>query len=562
MITIDGSVLVIDTMTLTARMERGYITSLVSKKTGMNMLTPFSVDQGSALELVFRGDDAVPVSGDAHAQCTAFQLTPTRVELRFNNWHADGLLVISEDEQTGDLMVDASAFSSRPGVRSCRYNVRGLRKDMDFIAPITQGIRMKLDDPLLVGRRAIWPQVWEAAMWISQGQDGGFWMHAEDSEYRFKLLKCGVGNDQFGLGMEAENYGPLEDKLSAGGLIWRFNVYEGDWHVPAARYRNWLWKAYDLKKEEARRPDWLQQLSLGISWCPTDPDILDALARRLDPKKVILHLPQWRQFGYDEDYPRFIASAKAREFIAKCHHMGFHVMPHCTSMEIDPSVDVMDKVGSFAIREVETGKRLGWSWVNQSASSGVPGSDWALVTNKANKVMVKIHTALPMWHSILRENIKSAVDDLNLEAVFIDVTLCTNNAVNGLVNGTPTTYGLLKELDYLRTMGLDGRPMYICGEGRNEICMQGLCVTQAHLMSREDPQAQLRTGACDLNTFMFGKLCRTIGYNALDGKTDASAIYMQANLDHGAMPTLTIRQADEINHPNAAVRRMLELAQS
>ena len=169
MITIDGSVLVIDTMTLTARMERGYITSLVSKKTGMNMLTPFSVDQGSALELVFRGDDAVPVSGDAHAQCTAFQLTPTRVELRFNNWHADGLLVISEDEQTGDLMVDASAFSSRPGVRSCRYNIRGLRKDMDFIAPITQGIRMKLDDPLLVGRRAIWPQVWEAAMWISQG---------------------------------------------------------------------------------------------------------------------------------------------------------------------------------------------------------------------------------------------------------------------------------------------------------------------------------------------------------------------------------------------------------
>ena len=38
MITIDGSVLVIDTMTLTARMEHGYITSLVSKKTGMKML--------------------------------------------------------------------------------------------------------------------------------------------------------------------------------------------------------------------------------------------------------------------------------------------------------------------------------------------------------------------------------------------------------------------------------------------------------------------------------------------------------------------------------------------
>jgi hypothetical protein len=37
---------------------------------------------------------------------------------------------------------------------------------------------------------------------------------------------------------------------------------------------------------------------------------------------------------------------------------------------------------------------------------------------------------------------------------------------------------------------------------------------------------------------------------------------MQIHLDHGAIPTITIDSSDEITNPNAAVKRLLDIANS
>ncbi|MDF2686112.1 MAG: hypothetical protein K0S55_1293 [Clostridia bacterium] len=171
--------------------------------------------------------------------------------------------------------------------------------------------------------------------------------------------------------------------------------------------------------------------------------------------------------------------------------------------------------------------------------------------------MIKIHTAFTMWQSILRENIGYAVDELNLENIFIDVTLCTFNARQGLVNNIPTTLGLIKELKQLQTLS---NPLYIGGEGLNEISMQGLSFAQAHLVTRDNGDTQLRTGKNDLNAFMFGRLTRTIGYAELNGKTENSEKYIQSHIEHGAIPTITIGSAKEIENPTTAVKKMLDMA--
>ena len=561
MILISGNHIEVETRTMTASLVDGWIVSIRSKETGDEYISGARTDTGSALELVYAGNEAVPISSGPMCSCKAFQINDSMAELRYHNWDGDGIILLSEDKKTGDLLIEPSAYASRAGVRSVRYNLKDLRHDLRVVAPICQGLEMDFNDPALKGRRAPWPMAWEAGLIIASGENGGMWAHVQDKEFRFKTLSFGAHGDPYGFGLESENYGPIADVLSAGGLVWRINVYKGDWRVPAARYRDWLWDAYDLKKETALRPDWLQNLSFAVSWCPTDIKVLEAIAEKIDPGKVLLHLHNWRKFGYDEDYPYFQASDDGRAFVARCREMGFHVMPHCSSMEIDPSLPEFHYFDDFAVRDLESGRRLGWSWVNGSASLGVPSSDIALRTHKENKVMVKIHTAFPTWHSVLREHIREAVDDLDLENVFIDVPLCLYNARRSLINNTPATKGFLREVRHLQAIGRGGRPLYVGGEGLNEVTMQRVCFAQVHLVTRDDAKLQARTGKCDLNSFLFNKLVRTMGYADLSGETEDSAVFMQSHVDHGTMPTVTVQAAEEISNPNPAVARMIKLAQ-
>lgn len=560
MIKANGNRVDVETRTLTAKLEDGWIVSLRSKETGEEFISVGNAQEGSAVELTYSGKEAVPVSAGPMCACETFQINDTMAELRFHNWDCDGILLLKEDVGSGDLLIEPSAYSSRSGIRSVRYNLRGVRRDLHLVAPLWQGSDVAFDDPGFKDLRASWPFTWEAGLVIAAGAKSGFWAHVRDTQYRFKTLTVGTSADPFGFGLESDNYGPLADKISAGGLAWRINVYSDDWRVPAAQYRDWLWKANGLEKAEALRPDWLQKLTFAVSWCPTDVKVLEALAAKLDPSKVLLHLPNWRKFNYDEDYPYFQASGDGAAFVARCGEMGFHVMPHCSSMEIDPSLSEFHYLDDFAVRELEKGRRLGWSWVNSSASMGVPDSDIALRTHKANKVMVKIHTAFPTWHSVLREHVREAVDMLDLENVFIDVTLCLYNSQNSLVNNTPTTKGFLQEMEHLQAIGRNGRPLYVGGEGLNEITMQGVCFGQVHLKTRSSAEEQARTGKCDLNRFMFGKLAKPFGYAELDGRTEKSAVLMQSHVDHGAIPTVTIRSAEDILNPNPAVAKMIKLA--
>ena len=81
---------------------------------------------------------------------------------------------------------------------------------------------------------------------------GGFFIHTRDNNFRYKALMIGSKTDPYILGFDSEAYGPLDNNLAAGGLSWRINAYKGDWHIPAERYREWLWNTFDLKNEEEK----------------------------------------------------------------------------------------------------------------------------------------------------------------------------------------------------------------------------------------------------------------------------------------------------------------------
>ncbi|KPK87843.1 MAG: hypothetical protein AMS27_01145 [Bacteroides sp. SM23_62_1] len=548
----------IETHSLTAVIEKGVLTSLKSVMTGEEFIEKPDTDKFRALQLLYCNNEIIQVNEEKFGSIESYQVSGQRAEIVFHSWDGDGVILISADPDTGDLLIEPSAYSSRPGVRACRWSISGIKSGLELIAPFFQGIKLKLDDPLIRNNRWEWPHFWEAGLAILQSGTGGFWIHTRDNRYRFKAIQTGTNDNPFIIGLDSEAYGPVNDNLSAGGICWRMNTYQGDWHVPAEKYRQWYWKAYNLEFEEQRRQQWIYDTKLAISWCPGKPDILDALAKKISPKKVLLHFPNWRTDRYDENYPTYIASENGRVFIKKCQEMGFHVMPHFNSIDMDPSHPVYARVRDFQYRSLEENKLQGWSWY-ENRVIGVPESNANRLNNRDKKVMVKIHPGLCTWRSILGENIHKAVSELSLDTVFIDVTLCIWNIHNCLVESMTPTEGMKRLIEHVGRLGTG---LVVGGEGLNEITAQGESFAQVHLFKswQSSIEGLERAGGCDLNEYLFGKLCRTLGYSGLSGINKDEELRMQIHLEHNAIPTITIDSAEEISNPNPAVKRMLDIA--
>jgi hypothetical protein len=553
-----GGIVRIETTTLSAVIEKGFLTSLKSKATGDELISPFDHKLSDALQLIYRQGEAVDVGEQRFGSVESRQTSPSRAEIVFHNWHGDGIITVTADPDSGDLILEPSAYSSRPGVRSCRWLLKGIRTDLKLVAPIYQGIFMPLDDPLLRNSHWAWPQAWEAGFAILQGRQGGFWIHTRDPRFRYKALHIGSPSNPFSLAFDTEAYGPLDDNLAAGGLAWRINVHQGDWQVPATLYRDWLWQAYSLRAEELRRQPFIHKLGMAISWCPGDPTILNALSARVDPAKVLIHFSNWRKDAYDENYPTYDASDSALQFLARARQLGFHVMPHFNTLETDPNHPVYNAVRDFGYRDLESRKLQGWSWVNRKAI-GVPESNSSRLSHRSHKVMVKIHPGLTAWRSILCEKVLQSARQASLSDVFVDVALVTGNLHNCLVENTTSTEGMHRLIGELARLG-DG--LSVGAEGLNEITFQGLSFAQVHLFRSHQSSIEGldRTGQCALNDFLFGKLTRSFGYTGLGGRNPDEDLRARIHEEHGALPTITIRSAAEIENPTPAVRRALDNA--
>jgi len=552
-ITVDGGKVRVSTRTLSALFENGALVSLVRKSDGREFLR-----RGGAgpLELVYADGGASPLYGVDGDTVACLPINDTRAEMRFHAWFGDGVVTVSEDAENGDLVVEPSAYASRPGLRAARWNIGGIDKGVELVAPFFQGIRLPLEDEIIQGKRFHWPHYWEAGLAILRGKDGGFWVHCRDDRYRFKALQVGLKGDARALGFETEGYGPLEKNLGAGGLAWRINVFEGGWQAPAAAYRDWLWKAYGL--DGAARAEWLPKLRLAVAWCPTDMALLDALAKRMLPAEVLLHVPHWRSDRYDQNYPTFKASSEGAAFIARAKELGFRVMPHMNSIDMDPTHPVYAYVRDFEYREAVSKRVQGWTYINRQVRP-VPESNAARLLHQDANCMVKIHPGLAMWRSILAENVANAARELALDTVFLDVTLNTWNLDNCLVDNMTPTEGMKRLIREVATIG-DG--LAVGGEGRNEITMQEQYFGQAHLFEswQESISGLERTGGTALNEFLFGGLCRSFGYTGLGGSNADEETRMKLHVSLGAIPTLTVHGAADVEKPNKAVTEVLDLA--
>jgi hypothetical protein len=415
---------------------------------------------------------------------------------------------------------------------------------------------MPLSDSLIHNTHWPWPNHWEVGLAILQGAGRGFWVHTQDTAYRYKGLQIGKADEANSLGFDTETNGYVDTCLGMGGLTWRINVYEGDWQAPAKIYRDWLWKAYDLAPRAASRPQWVRDLRFTLGWGHDDPAILDALASKVKPSRTLIHFSQWRTNAYDENYPDYTPTAAAKAFFAKGRAMGFHIMPHCNAIDMDPIHPAYHWIRDFEYRDLVSQGRLGWGYDKKILS--VPNSNVSLQENRARKVMVKVHPGLSMWRSILCEEMGKGIEGLNLDAVFIDVTLNCFNIHNCLVENTTPAEGMKILIDEVAMLG---GGVAVGGEGLNEITAQGLSLAQAHLFRHMIDNEEIeRAGGCAVNAFLFDGLCRTVGYASLSGKTEKDRRCSRIHLSLGAIPTVNGVKAEEIRNPNPYIQQLIDMA--
>ena len=172
-VTADG-VLHAETSTLTARIEKGALVSLKSKASSEEYIASFDRAGFDALQLVYGRGETVDVGEQKFGKVETRKLSDTRAEVIFQNWDGDVVLGVSVDPDSGDLLFEPSAFTSRPGVRACRWRLKGLRRDLKLVAPFFQGVSLALDDPLIRATHWDWPHRWEAGLAILQASSGGF----------------------------------------------------------------------------------------------------------------------------------------------------------------------------------------------------------------------------------------------------------------------------------------------------------------------------------------------------------------------------------------------------
>ena len=176
--------------------------------------------------------------------------------------------------------------------------------------------------------------------------------------------------------------------------------------------------------------------------------------------------------------------------------------------------------------------------------------------------MTKIHTGSSMWQSVLYERMKKLAEHYPVAGCFIDVTLCSYNLHNCLVEGKTSSEGLN---DMIKLLGEIRGGLPIGGEGLNEITAQGLSFAQMHLYRSGHISCEgleRAGGDCAINHFLFGDLCMTVGYHGLAGRNEDEILRSRIYDDHNTIPTIITNNPEEILHPNKTLASIFERANS
>jgi hypothetical protein len=552
-ISIEGNRIEITTARLSAVLEGAELVELRNAR-GTVLAQRASGKRPAPVELRFANGEKVDVGANAPARVVSLGERMAHVHVADENGDVTLRLLIDDQDR---LVIEPSAQTLRRGLCGVGWRIPGIAKRLQLVAPFFQGCRQDLTHPLVAGKYWEWPCSWEAGFVVLQGKRDGFSVAAYDRLNVPKAVEIGGKERAGSLTFHTLAHGPAADSVAVGSLRWVIDAHDGDWTVPAGVYREWLHRDIGADRLKALRPDWVDDIRLALQWSGNAPEVLDAVARIMDPHRVLIHHATWRSDPYDVNYPEYRASREGAAFLAKGRAMGYRIMPHFNYFSIDPEHPEFARMTDFVVRDFSTRRLRAWRWNGQWVQP--PQAYGRLKGLRDEKLMYHLHPGASPWRRLLAERIAAAATRHRLSAVFVDQTLCAWNADNALVENLSMAEGVVALTRELTE--LDGLPA-VGGEGLNEMIMRYQSFAQAHLFDSYHHNCPHfdELDPVPVGRLLYGDLCRTMGYSGLGGDTQASVRRLEVHERLGALPSLEVRKPDDVLNPNPAVRRVLDRA--
>jgi hypothetical protein len=483
---------------------------------------------------IHREQGEVGVAGDA-GDAVPVEVTPGKpVQLTYEP--LDGLLGASIhgdfrfDDATGDLVIRQEARAPAGGVWGVSWWLADIPLDYAILVPGGSGLRLTRDTP--GGQYQYdYPTSWEAQLVVVEGPEHGFYVWAEDAAGRFKRLVVERRGGGWRLGLVTINDAPFGALTACDSVTWRLNTYRGDWRVPARRYREWLQANLQPTPVTDQQPAWVRDIR-GCVIMGLEAEVLEALPRRFDPPQTLLYLYDWRQAGYDRDYPEYDRLRPQLEpFLRRARELGFRSMLHVNYFGVDPLNPLYKQFEPYHVRDPwGAHEKLWWVWPPEE-----PDIRFAY-----------INPACRAWRDLFTARMVRLCERTGADALHLDQTLCIYNDHHGRIDGMSMLEGNLALHRQLR----EALPQVaLSGEGLDEITCRYEAFAQRHVSGLDHAKGtydrRWLAAAHPISSYLLRPFTVMYGYLgcASPDNDQLYAAWNEAYRHWGVIPTLKPTQA-------------------
>lgn len=468
----------------------------------------------------------------------------------------------SVDTTSQDLLISLRGKGKQKGLSGIRLGLASISCRGNLLVPALNGIKAVPGDSFYKFESPTWawPSGWQVPLAIFNDALGGFWVHAQDTENRFKQFRYNYkGNGTWNVAFDTINNAPFSLHDSIESVTWRLNTYKGDWTIPADQYKHWAYKAYNIVEKERYRPNWMNSLQLIIKHADYISDkqitqFLDLLQKHVDPPRTLLFMTHWSD--PTPIIPNWVASERGVRFNNEARKRGFRTMYFANYFGITPDHPKFDEFKPHFIRNPYTQEPEGWNLKEE----------WS----EATKIQLYyVNPACKGWRDYQISQFKALFEKSFADGLFIDQTFVIFNDGNGLIEGQSTVDG---NLAFHREL-LEAIPdIAVGGEGINEITMQYESFCELHFLSLEMKKDQNGNLNWEINAAAFDRMVplvsriilpytRPIGYLGFpDTRSSFYGGWRDALHIYKGISTLTRPTIDEIKGPDSEVRRVMKEA--
>ncbi|RKU12263.1 hypothetical protein C6503_17655 [Candidatus Poribacteria bacterium] len=486
-------------------------------------------DDGKTAFFGFTEDSVFPLGHTPDIR----RFSPTSIEMVYENENRLRMhLFIEIDPETIDLLIRQTGFAPKEGTLKIAWTCKNLSHDeLEMIVPATGGVIVNSESPDYLAYE--YPASWSAQLAIFQGNNGGFFVRSDDTQFRFKELEYERQANAFAVSFLTIAFAPFQSKSEMTSGTWRLNAYEGNWKVPALIYRNWMDTAFE-SVDRSQMPGWIDDIDFVVKNNGyLDIEILSQLNQHINPETTLIYVYQWHQDGVEAPYSTGDVNPDFPAFVEAAQRYGFKIMPHLAMFAIREAHPYYPRFEQYQARNPFTNRRMGWRW-----------DDPTYPIRPAY-----INPASEDFRDMYVEEINLVWDMYDIEAIQFDISGLVINDNNGLVDGLTWAEGNIQLHKQIR----EAIPnIVVTGEHVSEVTFPYQDFVDFWTVQTDQPHP--------ITTFLFSPYVRMFGFLPYpQEETRLYEEYFDEFVDFGFIPTLIVGDAEAFRGTGPDRERVQEI---